>query len=512
MSYADVQLFSNKPIFSGQKNFTVSEALKLNHLNLMVEANEATTSYNKCGDDLQKTLWVKNLVHQLIRCGGEDIDLNFVLDMFPASDPTRVGSTTWYNRYMCDPDFNIFTANNVTSTVAGGAITFTLLKENHGGTGGALSMPAEGYLFYDKDNMIQYIVTDVDVSVPYAHKITITPTDASVFAKVRVNTGYLIIPAQMVGGCACPIVTNSMNSVGWVQKLAPIKIRRDWRLCVEILKGYADKLQYAITFDMKGNAVDSWMLKEEQDMRLGLRMALNILTLWGTPVTNQSLISGVDAKIDGVHTGFYGIIPSVIYGGGNTYDVRRDRGFDLEIDGEPLFLHQGSRKKTKRFLVWHGQKFAFDMNDSANKLVARTGIGGNEWAAFRRAGAVDVDGRTGFEKLGIRSYDYMGFGLDFKELKAWSDYRYTGSDKWNSSALFIPQGIYGGATENGRRIEPVEFYNYGQGQWTGDYEEFYRDEREITGCDYLSGHATQSLGMAVHCPDQWIFVNSIVPS
>lgn len=510
MSYADAQLFSNKPMFC-QKNLTVSEALKLNHFDIMVESSLTDTSYAKCGDPLQQTLWVKNVIHQLIRCGGEDIDLNFVLDMFPASDPTMVGSTTWYNRYVCDPDFNIFSSNSVVGDGPGAAVSFTLLKSNHGG-GGQLSMGAIGYMFYDKDNMIQYTITDIDVSNPYAHKYEVTPTDGNVTARIRINTAYLIIPAQMIGGCSCPVVTNSMNTVGYAQKLSPIRVRRDWRLCVEILKGYANKLQYAVTFDMKGNPVDSWMVKEEQDMRLGIRMALNILSLWGTPTTNQSLISGVDAKIDGVHTGFYGIIPAVIYGGGNTYDLRADSGFDLEMDGEPIFLYQGSRKKTKRFLVWHGQKFGFDMNDRANKLVARTGLGTNEWEAFRRAGAVDLDGKTGFEKLGIRSYDYQGFGLDFKEVKAWSDYRYTGSDVWNGSALFIPQGIYGGPTENGHRINPIEFYNYGVGQWTGNYEEFYVDERKTTHCDYISGHATESLGMGVHCPDQWILARPVNPS
>lgn len=502
----DVQLFTNKPSFC-QKNLSVNETLNLSHFDVLAESNASTSSYARCGDPLLQTLFIRNVVHKLIRCGGERIDLNFVLDMFPASDPTRVSSKRWFNHYNCDPDFNIYSSNAVTSATAGGAITFNLLKANHGG-GGELSIPAPGFIFFDKDNMIQYTITNVDTTTNYSHRITITPNDTTVYASIKTNTAYLVIPARMIGGCSCPIITNSMASLGYVQELNPIRLRRDWKLCIDLLTGYEDKIQYAVTYDMQGNPVDSWDVKEAQDMRLGLRMALNIIALIGSPTTNASLISGVGATIDSLHTGFYGIVPTIQYGGGNVYDYRADQGFDLEADGEPIFLYQDSRKRTKKFMVWHGQKFRFNLIDRTNKLVARTDLGKNEWEAFRRAGAVDLDGNTGVEKLGVDMYKYQGFQLDFKKIDAFSDYRYFGSDRWNGTAIFMPQD---GATENGRPLQPVEFYNYGVGQWTGDYYEQFIDFRKTTGCEEIGGYATESIGMGVHCPDQWILANPIKP-
>ncbi len=506
---ADVEMFSNKPRFC-TKPLSTSEALTLKHFDIMLESNLATTSYAKCGDPLQQTQWVRNVVHNLIRCGGENIDLNFMMDMFPASDPTMVDSLKWYNRYMCDPDYNIFSSNIAVADGPGQPVWFQLSRGNHGG-GGTLGNLAEGYILWDKDRNIMYTVTDVDTTNLYGHRVQITPNDKTVIASIRPNTAYLVSPAQLVGGCSCPVVSNSLNTVGYVQQLAPLKVRKDWRLCIDAIMAKPDLLQYAVVFDMQGRPVDNFMVKQEQDMRLSLRMALNMLAFMGSPTTNEALLSTntIDARIDGNYTGFYGLIPSVVFGGGNEYNIRADRGFDFETDFEPLALYQGSRKKTRSFMVWHGQKFGFDKNDRANKLVRRTDVGANEWEAFRRVGGVDANGRTDMIKLGVRGYEYEGFKLDFKEVAAWSDTRYMGNDKWNGSALFIPQD---GVTENGKAINPLEFYNVnGTGEYNGRYKEIFVDERYTTRCEYLSGYATETLAMGLHCPDQWILATPVRP-
>lgn len=506
---SDVQLFSNQPQFC-QKNLSTSETLSLPVINMNLGQNSDPNNFAACGDPNLGVLIVKNLIHKQIRCGGQPIDMTFMEDMFPMSDPTMSTTKRWFNHYICDPDWNVYIAANVTGGSAGAPAWAQLLKANHG-AGGNYSLPAIGYSFFDKDNQVQYQITDIDTSVPYAHRFQVTPLDADTVVSLKANQAYLIGTARLVGGCNCTEVTNSLSSIGYSQEVNPIRVRRDWKLCVDLLTGYQDKFQFTIVYDQQGNPMDAWNIKEMDDMRIGIRSTLNMIAFIGTPVTNPSLITGVDATVDSNHTGFYGLIPTLRYGGGNVYDYRSDLGFDLEADGEPILLYQDSRKRTKKFTVLHGAKFRMSLVDRTNKLVSRTQVGATIWEAYKRLGSLTQDPyETEMVKLGIKSYDYNGFHLDFKKMDSWSDYRYFGSDYYNSLAIFMPQD---GISENGRKMNPVEFYTYGNGQWTGNYEEHYIDYRNAPGgCNDIGGWAAQSLGMATHCPNQWILVNPVKAS
>lgn len=505
----DVQLFSNKPQFC-QKPLSTSEILSLPVINVGLEANPDTSSFARCGDPNLGTLMVKNLYHKAIRCGGTPIDINFMMDMFPTmSTPEMMSTKTWYNHYICDINLNIYAANTANGTTPGGSLTFSLLKANHGG-GGALSYPSVGFQLLDKENQVQYTITDVDTTTNYGHRITIVPNDGSVTGSIQQNKPYLILPSRLVGGCNCPEITNSLSSIGYTQQVRPIRLRKDWRLCVDLLTGYENKFQFAIIYDINGNPVDAWDVYEKMKAREDLRMSLNVIGFLGTPTTNAALISGAGATIDSLHTGFYGFLPSIKYGGGNVYDFPSDRGFDLEADGEPILLYQDSRKRTKKFMVMHGAKFMLSLVDRTNKLVIKTQQGSNQWEAFQRLGAATgEDNATAIQKLGIRSYDYQGFHLDFKKMDSWSDYRFIGNDDFNGMAIFTPQD---GVSENGRPLQPVEFYTYGQGQWTGAFEEHYIDYRNITGCNDIGGWVAESMAMAVHCTDQFILANPVKAS
>jgi len=504
----NVSLFTNEPQFC-QKNLSTSEVLALPIIDMNLSASADPNNLAACGDPNLGVLRVKNLIHQQIRCGGEPIDITFMEDMFPMGSPTMSTTKEWFNHYVCDPDFNVYIAANVTGASPGAETWVQLLKANHG-QNGAFSLPQIGYSFFDKDNQVQYQITNLDTSVPYAHRFAVTPLDENVTVSLKANTAYLIGTARLVGGCNCTEVTNSLNSIGYSQAVHPLRVRRDWKLCIDLLTGYKDKFQFTIVYDIQGNPMDAWDVKEAQDMRLGIRAALNMSAFIGTPITNPNLISGTGATVDSNHTGFYGLIPTLRYGGGNVYDFRSDLGFDMEADAEPILLYQDSRKRTKRFLVMHGNMWRMNVVDRTNKLVARQMVGANIWEAYKRLGSLtESPYETEIVKLGIDGYKYNGFALDFKKMDSWSDYRYIGSDYFNNLAIFMPQD---GISENGRPLNPVEFYTYGNGQWTGNYEEHYIDYRVVDGCNNIGGWAAQSLAMAIHCPNQWILANPVKAS
>lgn len=508
MSDVNVNLFTNEPKFC-QKNLSTSEVLSLPIIDMNLAGVSDPNNFAACGDPNLGTLIVKNLIHKQIRCGGRPIDITFMEDMFPMSSPEMVTTKRWFNHYICDPDWNVHLAANVTGAGAGQPAWAQLLKSNHG-QNGAYSLPQVGYSFFDKDNQVQYQITDLDTSIPYAHRFQLTPLDGDTVVSLKANTAYLIGTARLVGGCNCTEVTNSLNSIGYSQEVHPLRVRRDWKLCIDLLTGYRDKFQFTIVYDSQGNPMDAWDVKEAQDMREGIRAALNMSAFIGTPITNESLITGVGATVDNNHTGFYGLIPTLRYGGGNVYDFRSDLGFDLEADAEPILLYQDARKRTSRFLVMHGNMWRMNVTDRTNKLVARQLVGATMWEAYKRLGSLtESPYMTEVAKLGVDGYKYNGFELDFKKMDSWSDYRYIGSDFFNNLAIFAPQD---GISENGRALNPVEFYTYGNGQWTGNYEEHYIDYRKVDGCNNIGGWGAQSLAMAIHCPNQWIMANPVKAS
>src|SRR6185503_559624 len=179
-------VFSNRPKFC-TKPLTLEQTLDLAHFNVLMESSLENGSANQfgaaCGDPNLGTTFIKNVIHQVIRCGGKHIDLNFFMDMFQ-KETRSVETKRWFNHYICDPDMNVYAAATVNGTTPGGEITFQLLRQNHGG-GGTYSLPAKGYVLMDKDNMIMYTITDVDTALNYAHKVTVIPNDDSITPSIK---------------------------------------------------------------------------------------------------------------------------------------------------------------------------------------------------------------------------------------------------------------------------------------------------------------------------------------
>ena len=506
-------IFSNKPRFC-TRQLSLNEILTLDKFNAMTESALETTSGNNitpevmaaCGDPNMGTTFIQNVVHQVIRCGGKPIDLNFFMDMF-GSEEKMVSTKRFWNHYICDTTLNLMAAATVKGTGPGVPATFQVLKQNHGSSG-TLNWAAKGYSLWDKDAMIEYIITDVDYTIPYANKVTVIPTDETVTVSIKANKDYLVTPARRVGGSSCKDVTNQMSTIGFSQEVSFLRLRRDWEVEIDLLRAYRDKIQYPVIYDINGNPQDSWDVYEAMEAREGLRIALNIAAWIGTPLTNQTLITGTGAVVDPDHTGFFGMLPSIKFGGGIVYNFPQSIGFDFESDGEPLFLWQDAQKRTTKFMVKHGLGFDFSKNDRSNKLVARTQVGATVWEAYKRLGSMTgEDYKTEMAKMGINAYKYNSFELDFSLWGAMSDRRYAGSEYFSNLATMIPAE---GPTEGGRQINPMEFYQYGQNGWTGDYEEFYVDNRKQTeACETIQGYCAQSLAFAMHCPDLFILLNPV---
>ncbi len=357
-------VFSNAPKFN-EKPISIEGILNMPQFDIIAETDPANNSVARLlgTDSNLSTQWIANIVHQLIHVGGKRIDLNFFWDMF-YTQAHMVTTKRLFNHYMQDPDLNIYAAATRTGT---GSVTFQLLKQNHL-QGGAYSYPATGYVLFDKDDMKYYYISDTDNAVDYAHKVTVTSTvsDTEVIT-IDANKAYLVLPANLVGGYSCPNVINDMMSLGYTQQVNFIRLRKDWEVTIDLLRGTRDKAQFAYIYDKEGNPYWAFDLYEQQMAREDLRMAHNVLAWIGSPIFNQSLITGVNAVIDPDHTGYYGLIPSIKYGGGILKPFAASVGWDWESDGEPIFLYQDSLKRCTKFMATAGLQLMINMDYQSNK-------------------------------------------------------------------------------------------------------------------------------------------------
>src|SRR5574338_1058695 len=224
-----VNLFSNKPKFCNKPQ-SFAEILNLPRFDAAVEANPDTCSWAKCGDPNLGTTFRKNVLHQVIRCGGAPIDFNFMETMFPnigMANPAVVGSKRWFNHYQCDPNYNIYAQASVTADGPNEEFTFQLLRSNHSSSGTASPLAA-GFSIMDVENSIVYTVTDVDTTTPYAHLISVVPNESGITGEIKANKPYLFPPAIQIGGCGCATPINSLSSIGYTQEIRPIRIQRAW--------------------------------------------------------------------------------------------------------------------------------------------------------------------------------------------------------------------------------------------------------------------------------------------
>ena len=482
---------------------TVRDTLNLEAFNMMYESDPSTSSSQYCGRTDLGTSFIKNVVRE-IKAGGAPIDINFFMDAFGTSykNPRSTESKVIYNRYMTDLDYNVVAAAPAVGSAKGAATWFTLLREQHSG-GGTKSYPTTGYLLIDKDNNITYSVTDMDTSANYAHRVEITPWDKDVTVNIKAGVKYFVSAVRPVPGYSTPQATEDMQTIGYVQKLNPFRFRRDWRVTLDLMRGYEDIFRFMTKFDYQGKPYDCWDAYEAVRAREALQVNMNAISMFASPITNPLLLSGADVVTDGIHTGYYGLIPT-LQSSAQVIDFDPSIGFDLKSDLEPFVLYQDSLKRCNRFAVKHGKAFKAGLVNRTNNMIANDGQTLYNFDMYKRLGEGAI------EKYGIDSYNLksLNFMLNFSEWSALSDSRFLGSDKLNNMGIFIAED---GTVDlnTGAKVAPIEFFQYGMCE-TGDYIESIINEWKINGLEAISGNHAQSITMAVHSPEMHLIANPVI--
>lgn len=492
--------FTNTPS-AGTQITSVGDALdKLRAFDALYAVHQAESNPELCGNADDTAMWRKLVYDGVINCAGEPMELDFFEKIFGGKTEV-IDAKKIYFRYNCDIDMNIFAQNPVMGAAAGDPVTFQLLKANHTGDG-KYSYPVDGYSLYIYEDQQWVRIKGNDKSNPYAHTFTVYPYKKTYKVNIRKNRKMMVLPVQLVSGLSCPTPSSSWQSIGYTQHVKPFRIRKDWELPIDLMRGYEEVLQFGIMFDENGQEVDCYEAFEKTNARRDMKWAKNLLFFMGQEIDNPDLLGTGSGLVTADYSGFDGYIPTMYNGGGTVVDIDPAIGFDWDADFEPIIIRNDSLKRTNEFVVLHAKPFWLAMNRNAGGKF-KENAGACTFETFKRMGG-NMDE---IKRLGVRSYEWANFSLHFKEVSAMSDTRGIGNHNFPHMANFLPGN--GLRDSKGREVPAIQFFQPQGCGATGMLEEHNRDHRKIDGCDKIAGYMAETIMSAIHCPHQHILVNPV---
>lgn len=484
-----MSLFQATP-YSGNQYASMGEALDT------LKAFNALHAYSQAGDASkfenpdEAASWRKLVWEGVINTGGEPMELDFFEKIFGGTTEV-IDAKKIYFRYKDDPDHNIY-AQESAQAAAGAEVTFTLAKGNHSGNG-KYSYPVKGFQIYIYEDNQNLTITDVIKTNDYAHVVKAVPHKKNYAPRIRKGKKILVVPVRFTGGLSGPMPSSNLQSVGYTNHVTPFRIRADWELAVDLMRGYEEVLQWAVMFDEAGREVDAWQPYIKGEKRVQMKLAKNLVFFLGQSIDNPTLIGDGNDKVSADYKGFDGYRTSVQYAGGTLIDFYPEQGFDLKAHYEPYIVRNDARKRTTEYIVHHSKLFWMGMTNRFNERV-KLSSGQCTFETFKRMGA----DQQAIKQLGVKSYEYANNSLHFYEMSALTDSRLIGNHQFAHSAHFLP-GV-GLRDSRGNEIPAVQFFRpKGMGE-TGMMEEHDRDLRKIDGWDKLAGHMAETIMATTHAP------------
>lgn len=527
-SYADSSLIKNGDYLSKYAQSGTLEVM-LDMPQFMAEMglslNAATQALKS---PAQADAFIKNIVYNDLYVGGRKSDINFMYRL-GGGGKTQVKTKELWNRYLTKKSNVVFFTATRSDVSGNGYVWATLTSSSHA-QNGTLSQPFIGSQLKNKTTLQDFVVVDENKTVNWAHEIKLAPLSTGVTASVQANQPYFVSKSAYVGGVSTPIIANDIPDVGWMQYFRFATRRKDWNVAIDTLSGWKDDLRFSLMPTSDGKLEWSWLLYQQEEARYNLRLQHSVDLLLSNPITNTSLINNNNSipnpnfpkipNIDGLRTGYYGLDPSIQFGGGLVFPYPKSTGFDFDRDGERIFARQNALMLSTGWLFVAGQMARYAMDRSATSLKSQQGVGALLSEIYKNGSAKSLeyldDGadakptwQTELSKWGITSYDYHGNEIDIKTLNALSDVYNIGSDELSYRTYCMPlQGVT--HMNGGGAKSSIEVIQYGDNGYTGDYEEWFIDNRKQTvATNTFQGWCQQSQSVMFHGMNLWMMLKGV---
>lgn len=532
MSYANSTLFSNELNMSKYAQSGTLEVM----LDMPQFMAEMGLSLNLATQALKTPAaadaFIKNILYNDIYVGGRLSDINFMTRIAGGS-ATRVKTKEISNRYLTKKSNVVFFTSTRVDTTNAGFIWGTLAPSSHMANG-TLSAPFVGCQLTNKSTQQNLVVVDENKSTNWAHEICVAVQDiyntTITQATLQANQGYFVSRAAYVGGVSTEVLANDIPDVGWMQLVRFATRRRDWKVAIDVLSGWKDDLRFSLMPTSDGRLVWSWLLYQQEEARYQLRLVHSKDLLQSTPISNPSLINNNNnipnpvfpklPNIDNLRTGYYGLEPSIRYGGGLVYPYPKSTGFDFDRDGERIFARQNALMQTTGWLFIAGQMARYALDRSATKLISQQGVGSLLQDIYKKGASSSLEYMdTGADakptwtaelsKWSIDGYKYHGQEINIKTLNALSDVTQIGSDELSHRVYCMPlDGVKHMTT--GAPMNPIEILQFGDNGYSGDFQEYFVDLRtQQAKTPVLTGWCEQSQSVLFHGMNLWMMLEGV---
>lgn len=484
-------LYKSSPCTQGL--YTVADCLgKLNWFDIAYQANG--TGAVSCPPALQGTAgeFRDNIKRALILCADENpMSMFGIMEMMVGSTSgEETPAKTISRKEQCRYNYWFQVAQDVTGA-AGDSVTVVLAPQSHF-VNGTASLPNEDQTVDLPGNgFTRARISAVDRTVPFGHTIVLVPSqDTQV---ISLKAGDTILPTQgrLVGATSCPADGQQARNPGKIHTVGMQKIRADYCLDKDLLKGFwQGVLQFPMGF-IDGKVVECFDFEQAILMRRAIKMTKDRLYLTGEIATNTEFNVAVDG-----FAGFDGLIPSILYGGGQDYQYSSLAGFNPDYDLGNIVRYANANKRAKEYNIFMSLDFSIDFDRKVYNWIGAN-PGTCTFQAFNRMNKGDI------EYLGIQSVMLHGYTFHKIIVQEWSDPTMYGAPGFPYRNMAIIQPISNIKDSDGKTVPPIEFF-YPKGcGLSGSYHEEYRDMEKIDGCEQIKGHATEEFTMMPHCLEDW---------
>jgi hypothetical protein len=473
----------------------------------------------------QISTWRAAFREGIVNVGGKPSKINFFREAFGGT-PKEIEATDYYIKYNSRLDFNIYSQNGGTNTVytsgspLAGCNYGQYVDANFPLSGSALvcqfqiaagtyspdgmeSNIAVGQTIHVPTDGHDLLVIKVDKSVPYAHQVYAVPSQPGYTPDVlplqAMSVNRMITTSGYSDTNTSP-VTSQFQSNGYIKLVQPYQLRTDSETPKDLDAAYQDVLQFAILFDpVTGAKIDTFDFLAMQSLRENALMSENQYYWMGEPKTNPAIF-GTGITYTNKYGGFYGLVPSIFYGGGYIDQYDPGVGWDLDSNWLRWIYQIDAQKKSTEYVMIGAKKLLDGINRKANQMY-QNNSGSCTFETFKwwyspDGSAPDQEGVI--KRLDIRSFYAWGNTLHMKWETALSDQNFIGIGYMPNFGIMLPGE--GNVDSNGMQTPPVEFLIPKGRMENYDYREWFQDMEQTGDLHATKWHfeIRKTIQMAVH--------------
>jgi len=449
---------------------------------------------NKSGDPIADIAYEKALSNYILNCGEGPGSFTNIMRLF-SPKKVDVNATEFWQRHMSVINWNVYSANTITGSVAGN-VTLYLSSSSHINNGKGSFINAGYSLLNQRNGQLYEVVGNPTKTTDYNHSAVIR-SYANEAVDLRKGDPLGVFAVKLIGNVACSITPSiTLRDYGFMSKTTPIRFETSWCLNQGVeIQNEVFKLKM---LDNDGNEYETWDPVVRHDKRREMEIARTVFFLFGTTVTNPNITVTGDFK------GWNGWLNTMKYGGGNYVPIPMSGITKVHLD---MIEEQAVKFGIKEFTWYLPWQQRNNLNSNLAPLFNNS-AGSCTFETFERSGEMDDMNGTAVLRKGVRSLNLTGITHHFMTADWAQETNGLGNGILKHAIMVMPS--VGAKDIKGNEVPGIEDLNIvGPGSENYKYYESYDNLRKYasTGfCEKSEGVIRDTMWVKINCAtNHWWF-------